>query len=89
MKELLKRLLGIESLKAQVEMLKQELTHMRAENERIQLKLSGLGKYPKVDLKESQAAGILRIVDDFKRRNIRGYVPLRNGSTSGTPPKKG
>jgi len=74
MNEFLRRLLGVESLKAQVEMLKQDLEHMRAENERIQFKLSGLGKYSKLDLSRSQAAGILRIVDDFKARNCGGNI---------------
>jgi hypothetical protein len=74
MNEFLRRLLGVESLKAQVEMLRQELAHMRDENERIQMKVSGLGKYPKLDLSRSQAAGILRIVDDFKARNCGGNI---------------
>ena len=77
MKELLKRLLGIESLKAQVEMLKQELEHVRAENERIQLKLSGLGKYPKLDMSRSQAAGVLRVIEDFKARRCGGNICKR------------
>lgn len=69
MKELLKRLLGIESLKAQVEMLKQELEHVRAENERIQLKLSGLGKYPKLDLSNTQASKVAEIMAHIKNRS--------------------
>ncbi|WP_041963430.1 hypothetical protein [Sulfurospirillum cavolei] len=77
MKAFLQSILGVNALKAQIDLLKQELTHMRAENERIQLKLSGLGKYPKVDLKESQAAGILRIVDDFKARRCGGNICKR------------
>jgi hypothetical protein len=74
MKAFLQSILGVNALKAQIDLLKQDLEHMRAENERIQFKLSGLGKYSKLDLSRSQAAGILRIVDDFKARNCGGNI---------------
>lgn len=88
MKELLKRLLGINALKAQIDMLKADLERMRAENERIQMKLSGLGKYERLDLSHSQAAGVLRVMEDFKKRNFGGYRPCGNGGTPIPPPKK-
>lgn len=69
MKELLKRLLGIESLKAQVEMLKQELEHVRAENERIQLKVSGLARYEKLELSNTQASKVAEIMAHIKNRS--------------------
>lgn len=59
MKEFLSRLLGVESLRVQIEMLKAELERMRADNERIQVKLSGLGRYRKVDLAQTQNTQML------------------------------
>jgi len=74
MKEFLRRLLGVESLKAQLEMLKAELEKLRTENERIQVKLSGLGKYERLDLSRSQAAGVLKVMGDFKARRCGGDI---------------
>lgn len=77
MKAFLQGILGINALKAQIDLLKQELEHVRAENERIQLKLSGLGKYPKLDMSRSQAAGVLRVIEDFKARRCGGNICKR------------
>lgn len=72
MKEFFRRLLGVEALRAQVRLLRQELAELKAENDRIQVKLSGLGRYEKLDFSRSQAAGILKIMDDFKARRFGG-----------------
>lgn len=67
MKEFLRRLLGVESLRAQIEMLKAELERIRADNERIQVKLSGLGKYKKVDLAQTQNTQMLILKMENKK----------------------
>lgn len=72
----LQGILGVNALKAQIGLLKQELAYMRDENERIQMKLSGLGKYEKLNFSQSQAAGVLRIMDDLKKRNCK-LIPLK------------
>lgn len=74
MREFFRRLLGVEALRAQIEMLKAELERMRSENERIQMKLSGLGKYEKVELKQTQAAQLLAVMDDFRKQNCKLVV---------------
>lgn len=71
MKAFLQSILGVNALKAQIDLLKQDLEHMQTENERIQLKVSELGKYPKLDLSRSQAAKLEALVHDFKRANFR------------------
>jgi len=68
MKAFLQRIVGVDALKAQIGLLKQELEHMRDENERIQLKVSGLGKYPKLDLSHSQASKLQALVQDFRAK---------------------
>lgn len=77
MKTFLRRLLGVEALSAKFEMLKQELADMKAENERIQLKLSSLGKYDKLDMSKTQAAGIMRAIESFKARRCGGNICKR------------
>lgn len=69
MKELLMRLLGVEALRTQLHMMKQELDEVREANKLMQIKLSSMARHEGVVLNHTQAAGIVAVIDDFKARN--------------------
>ena len=75
MKEFLRRLLGVESLKAQVKLLKQEVDGLKEENGHMQELLTSLYSYKAPMLSQTQAAGIAAVIEDFKARNFR-VIPM-------------
>ena len=69
MKKFLMMVLGIEALRTQLHLMKQELEEMREANKRMQIKLSSMARHEGVMLDKTQASGIAQIVEDFRARN--------------------
>lgn len=73
MKTFICRILGIEYLKEQVELLRGEVKKLHEDNERLQLKLSHISRCGRLELRpaidQTQASRIVEMMDDFKRRN--------------------
>lgn len=73
MKEFLKRLLGVDALKAQIDMLQDKQQTIQRDNEAMQLEISMLSRGGKqLDVAKTQASQLLLIVDDFRARNFGG-----------------
>lgn len=73
MKEFLKRLLGVDALKAQIDMLQDKQQTIQRDNEAMQLEISMLSRGGKqLDIAKTQASQLLLIVDDFRARNFGG-----------------
>lgn len=73
MKEFLKRLLGVDALKAQIDMLQDKQQTIQRDNEAMQLEISMLSRGGKqLDIAKTQASQLMMIVDDFRARNFGG-----------------
>lgn len=73
MKEFLRKLLGYDALKAQIDMLQDKQRKIQRDNEAMQLEISMLSQGGKqLDVAKTQASQLLLIVDDFRARNFGG-----------------
>lgn len=76
MKEFLKRLLGVDALKAQIDMLQDKQQTIQRDNEAMQLEISMLSRGGKqLDVAKTQASQLMMIVNKscFKKG---GFVPI-------------
>ena len=68
MKEFLKRLLGVDALKAQIDMLQDKQQTIQRDNEAMQLEISMLSRGGKqLDVAKTQASQLMMLVNDFRR----------------------
>ena len=73
MKEFLRKLLGYDALKAQIDMLQDKQRKIQRDNEAMQLEISMLSRGGKqLDIAKTQASQLMMIVDDFRARNFGG-----------------
>lgn len=73
MKEFLKRLLGVDALKAQIDMLQDKQQTIQRDNEAMQLEISMLSRGGKqLDIAKTQASQLMLIIEDFRARNFGG-----------------